>query len=106
MSAEIFTRGNIVEFSITFKDADDETITPVGDVTLRVDFATGPETDDRTDEEIAMGSDTAGNSTAEWDSSDAYPGRVFWSATSASPVATVDGYFDLAGNRANLNVST
>ena len=92
-------RGNIVTWTITFLDGDGDALSPVSAV-LSVNFLNDASV--RESVSIDMTEDTDGAFNAQWDSVPALPGRVYWSARSATPNAAEDGYFELIGNLANL----
>lgn len=92
-------RDNVVEFTVTFRDADGVAIDPDA-ATLTVNFRNP--NDERENETIDMDPQTDGTWFASWESDVALPGRTYWSAKSSSPAAAEDGMFDLVANPANL----
>lgn len=98
MILQTYTRGEIIEFPVTFRDASGEEVDPSSAV-VKVNFLNAQNA--RETVAIDMESTTAGWS-ADWDSSVALPARVHWSAISVSPASAEDGAFELEANLANL----
>lgn len=99
MIVETFDRGNAIEFTATFTDADGEAVTP-DSATVKVNFLNSDS--ERETETVMMNEQSDGSWFGIWDSSDALPARVDWSMQSANPASVKDGSFDLEANRANL----
>lgn len=95
------TRGNLVSWTVTFLDADDNELSP-DSASLVVSYL--DVNDDRVSTDmIAMVSDSGATVwLAEWDSGVANHGRVYWSAQSTDPDAAVQGFFMLTANLANM----
>lgn len=98
MILDEITRGNVVEFTVTFLDADGDAIDPDSAV-LKVNFLNAEE--ERETVSVDMSAVTGGWF-AEWDSSDALEARVYWSVKSTTPASAKDGAFKLVGNLANV----
>ncbi len=93
------TRGNVVSFSTTFVDVNDDPVT-VASATIHINFKN---TDGQRDTaEVSMSSDGDGW-IAEWDSTDARPCTVYWSAKGETPHCAEDGSFTVVANKANLS---
>jgi len=98
MILKTYTRGNVIEFPVTFLDANGVEVDPDSAI-VKLNFLNSENA--RETVEINMQSSTGGWS-AEWDSSVALPARVYWSAISTSPASAEDGAFELEANLANL----
>ena len=93
-----YVRGSMVFFSATFVDKDGAPATP-DSATLRLVYRTA----EHSPQTSTVSMTVAGNvATASWDSSDAMPGIVKWSAKGTGLNAIVqDGSFTLTANEAN-----
>lgn len=101
MILDDITRGSVVEWTVTFLDADGNAVEPES-AELKVNFLNSD--DERETVEIDMASTTAGWF-AEWDSGDALEARVYWSVKSTNPASAKDGVFALKANLANLGAA-
>lgn len=101
MLLETIIRGNVVEFTVTFLDANGDVVEPAS-AEMKVNFLNSENARETVSVDMEEASD--GTWSTEWDSSDALPSRVFWSALSTSPASAKDGAFELAANRANLGI--
>lgn len=99
MLAEIIFRGSEVEFTATFLNRNDAPLNP-SDATVTVNYldAAGA----RASEVVELAHQTDDSWYGVWDSQKATPARTYWTVRSFSPDSAEDGYFELAGNLANL----
>lgn len=101
MSLNIVIRGNTVELTSVFTDADGGPLNPSSAVAV-VNFKNAG--GDRESETVPMSEQSDGAWLGLWNSSNARPGRVYWSVRAENPSAAEDGQFDLRANLANLEI--
>lgn len=99
MLAEVIDRGNEVEFSITFLNRDGEPLNP-SDATVTINYLDADGA--RANEIVDLAAQTDDVWYGVWDSQKARPSRTYWTVRSFSPDSAEDGYFELAGNLANV----
>jgi hypothetical protein len=96
---EVIDRGNEVEFTAEFLNADGAALNPSGaSVTVNFLNADG----ERESDVVTLAHQTDGSWFGTWDSQEARPARTYWCVRSSNPDSAEDGYFELAGNLANL----
>ncbi|MDB5555426.1 MAG: hypothetical protein JWL86_5410 [Rhizobium sp.] len=91
---KVTTRGNTVRWTATFKDFAGEVVSPDSAV-VKISHS------DDVAVSVTMNSNTAGEWSAEWDSSVALSGTVYWSVQATNPSFALDGQFELSANPAN-----
>jgi len=60
----------------------------------------------RENEEVELANQTDDTWYGTWDSQAAEPARTYWTVRSFSPDSAEDGFFELAGNLANVSDTT
>jgi hypothetical protein len=98
-------RGATVRFSTTFYDAAGAVTQPTGAAINIVFVAVGNSQVETDAVEMTPPSGSETQWTAQWDSRNAAPGRVWWSIHTEGgslPYSVQDGSFDLTANNANL----
>lgn len=95
------TRGNVVFWTVTFLDADDNELSP-DSAALVVSYLDSSGNRVSTDMIVMVSDSGATVWLAEWNSGVANHGSVYWSAQSEGPAAAEDGVFMLTANLANL----
>jgi len=99
MIAQVIDRGNLVEFTANFLDADGIQVEPAS-VVGTVNFLNSEGA--RENASVAMTEQSDGTWYGTWDSEEAQPARTYWNIRSTAPESSEDGYFELKGNLANL----
>lgn len=94
-------RGNVVRFEVVFKNSSGVAVDP-DDANVLISYLN--ESNVRTLITVEMAWDSSGSWTAEWDTSVASPGMVFWSARSTNPSSAKDDRFEVKANPANLGM--
>lgn len=99
MIAQVIDRGNLVEFTANFLDANNVQVAP-STVVGTVNFLNSEGT--RESASVTMSEQSDGTYYGTWDSEAAQPARTYWNIRSTGPESSEDGYFELKGNLANL----
>jgi hypothetical protein len=103
MLVETIDRGNEVEFTVQFVNRLDVPLTP-SSASVTVNFLNMA--GERESEVVALSPQTDETWYGIWDSQQAQPARTYWTVRSDSPDSSEDGYFELAGNLANVADTT
>jgi hypothetical protein len=99
MLIEIIDRGNEVEFTTEFLNRNDEPLTP-SVATVTVNYLNMDS--ERESEVVTLTQQSDTTWYGIWDSQKAQPARTYYTVRSESPDSAEDGYFELAGNLANV----
>jgi hypothetical protein len=103
MLVETIDRGNEVEFTVQFLNRENLPLSP-SSATVTVNFLNM--SDVRESEVVALAPQTDDTWYGIWDSQQAQPARTYWTVRSENPDSAEDGYFELAGNLANVADTT
>lgn len=98
MLVDVFVRGNVFEFTASPTDVEGATVDP-DSVMLHVSYLDADGIRVRAD--LPMEEATAGEWSANWDSSVSKKGRVDWAIRTENPSSAKEGSFQLAANLAN-----
>jgi hypothetical protein len=103
MLVKTIDRGNEIEFTVQFLNRESLPVAPVG-ASLTINYLDPDGT--RTDAVIPLTPQVGDTWYAVWDSQQAQPARTYWTVRSENPDSAEDGYFELAGNLANIADTT
>lgn len=101
MSVDVVFRGNIVTFTASFLDKDDNPVTPASAfvrINYKITASPGRATTDVTLTVVSSGS---AQWSGTWETTGAIEGMVYWSTRSTGPHSAEDGQFFLSANIAN-----
>jgi hypothetical protein len=103
MLVQTIDRGNEVEFTVAFLNRNGDPVTPLA-ASVTVNFLDPVGT--RSDAIIPLMPQVGNNWYGVWDSQQAQPARTYWTVRSENPDSAEDGFFELAGNLANVADTT
>jgi hypothetical protein len=99
MLVKSIDRGNEIEFTVQFLNRESLPVAPASaSVTVNYRDNSGG----RSDQIIPLAPAPADTWVGVWDSQVAQPARTYWTIRSENPDSAEDGFFELAGNLANL----